>query len=300
MRRAMVLGLVAAALFTSSAFAWGQEGHKTVCRMGFFLLDEAHQDEVMRLTRAYKRPDGTSMTSFADACVFPDEARANAVKDMEGWQIYSPFNSWHFINVPRDTVKITEAADCGESGCVLTGIAHHSAALRDATTDQQRAEALIFLGHWVGDIHQPLHVSFADDQGGNKVQPITGGFYDRPTDKYPTNLHSVWDTKIIDKARGNRLWQMWADKVAKQITPVNRALWNDDPPVEWAEESYAVTTMPQVDYCDWHGGSCQASTDTSRSLTAEYQDEFQETVQTRLMQAAVRLAEAITKNLSVQ
>lgn len=298
MRRVMVLGFVAAALFTSDAFAWGKEGHMTVCRMAFFLLDEAHQDEVMRLTRVYKKPDGTGETSFAEACTFPDEARANAVKKEAGWEIFSPFNSWHFINVPRERIEITES-DCG-GNCVLTGIAHHSAALRDAKTDQERAEALLFLGHWLGDIHQPLHVSYADDQGGNKVQPIGGGFYNSPTDKYPTNLHSVWDTKIIDKARGDSTWQTWADRVAKQITPVTQVLWVETKPVEWAQESYAITTMPDVDYCEWHGGSCAASADTSRTLTAAYQAEFQEQVQTRLKQAAVRLADAISKNLRVE
>jgi hypothetical protein len=53
--------------------------------------------------------------------------------------------------------------------------------------------ALKSLGHWVGDIHQPLHVSFLDDRGGNTI---------RTSGQCPGNLHAVWDNCLVQYAIG--------------------------------------------------------------------------------------------------
>ena len=299
--KAGVVAFLMCAAFAGNAFAWGQDGHRAVCRIAYLLLDEAQQKEVTRLTAAYRRPDGQTIASFPDACIFPDEARSNAVKEMPDWIRFKPFNNWHFLNVPR-TRLFVEAADCAND-CVVDAIAFHSKALHEATSDQDRAEALFFLGHWVGDIHQPLHVSYADDQGGNTVKPIEGGYYSQPTDQFPTNLHSVWDSKIIIKAEGNLGWREYADSLEQQITPTAQALWVKAEPLEWAQESYVLTTSPATVYCEWEpvgdALSCNAKPQT-RTLTAPYQATFQDDVETRLQQAGVRLAERIRRNLGVE
>ena len=126
----------------SNAFAWSQEGHRIVCRIAYDLLTPEEQGKVDALTKAYKTPPGTDLqiASYADACIFPDEAGAKS----------SPPS-------PRQA-KL----------------------LKTASNDQERAEAIIFLGHFVGDVHQPLHVSYESDQGGNLIRPVTGGFLSDP------------------------------------------------------------------------------------------------------------------------
>jgi hypothetical protein len=299
--RVAIIAFAIAIACSGNAFAWGEDGHRSVCEIAFQLLDPAHQNEVKRLIAAYDRPDGGKINSFADACVMPDEARANARKNLPDWTRFNQFNDWHFLNVPRTRVVI-EQADC-KNDCVLEGIAFHSKALHDADNDHDRAEALLFLGHWVGDVHQPLHVSFEDDQGGNLIKPIKGGFYNSPTDKFPLNLHSVWDSRIIGKAKGQAGWRDYADRLAKQITPVTQALWLTTEPLEWAQESYALTTLAAVDYCQWDfetsGPQCESEPQT-RMLKAAYQALFQDEVETRLEQAGVRLADQIRKNLVVE
>lgn len=293
-------GLIAFAVwatFAGNAFAWGEDGHRSVCRIAFLLLDDAQQDEITRLTAEYVRPDGKKIASFPDACVFPDEARANGRKGMPDWKRFGEFDNWHFLNVPRTRIAIEEA-DCAND-CVLKGIAHHSAVLHDADNDHDRAEALFFLGHWLGDVHQPLHVSYADDRGGNNVQPIKGGFYTKPTDEFPTSLHSVWDSKIIQKAEGKAGWRAYAHRLEKKITPAAEALWRTPLPLEWAQESYVLATLPATDYCQWSmttTDSCDSETQV-RTLGAAYQALFQDDVETRLQQAGVRLAERIRQNL---
>ena len=124
-----------------------------------------------------------------------DEARSKARDNVPGWDRFDPFENWHFLNVPR-TTRSVEQSHCHDN-CVLTGIAHHAEALTTASTDRDRAEALFFLGHWIGDVHQPLHISYVDDRGGNDIKPINGGFY------ASSNLHAVWDSGIIAKAIGS-------------------------------------------------------------------------------------------------
>src|SRR5262245_38475388 len=106
----------------SEAFAWGNEGHRIVCEIAFQLLDQPHQNEVIRLTGAYHRPNnGSGFSSFTDGCTFPDEARLN--ENNPGWQNFLPFDRWHFLNVPRSTALVSESA-CNKN-CVLVGIANH-------------------------------------------------------------------------------------------------------------------------------------------------------------------------------
>lgn len=288
--RTITLFLVFAVAGT--ALAWGPDGHRAVCEIAYLHLDKAHQREVNRLTKRMHVPSGvTKYTSFAQGCTFPDEVRA---KEGQAFAKYQAFNNWHFLNVPRTTRTITSDADCHDD-CVLHGIDFHTAALANATNDQARAEALLFLGHWVGDIHQPLHVSYEDDQGGNKIKPITGGIY---TSKA---LHSVWDSGIIANGENNEGWKSFADSLNDNITDDDTSAWLGGTHVDWANESYQLTINPDVEYCQENADntSCDPLPGPGRTLTDAYQKKHEEEVETRLEQAGIRLADIIQKNLPV-
>jgi hypothetical protein len=278
----------------SNAFAWGEEGHRIVCRIAFLSLSTGDQEEVARLTKAYKTPPHTDlmMTNFPDACVFPDEARRKARKANTAanpWFHFKPFDKWHFLNVARSVKTISENA-C-HTNCVFTGITRHSGLLQNGPTDQDRAEGLIFLGHWVGDIHQPLHVSYEQDQGGNTIQPITGDFYPIPKD-FPLNLHSVWDSSIIGIEIAEPGWRKFADDLHAKVTDAQRTAWTASKPLKWAQESYDITTLPDVEYCKKNPAGCE-SFGTGRVLKQPYQTEFADDVNLRLQEAGTRLAALI-------
>ncbi len=289
----------------SSVFAWGRDGHRIVCRIAFQSLSAEDQQEVERLTKAYKTPPDSDLKidGYPDACIFPDVARSKAVDARKKgdtaspWIHFEPFNAWHFLNVDR-SVKHIPASACANN-CVVFAIEKHSHDLQTATTDQNRAEALIFLGHWVGDIHQPLHISFEKDQGGNLVQPVTGGFYPVPQipDKPDAtlNLHSVWDSGIIRKDLPGPDVLAFADTLHATITNAQRTAWLTSKPLQWAQESYDITTSPDVEYCKRTScdGECAALAVPGRVLTKAYQDEFADDVELRLEQAGTRLASLI-------
>jgi len=293
------------AVSASNVFAWGREGHRIVCRIAFVSLSPEDQKEVERLTKAYKTPPKTDLKidGYPDACIFPDEARSKAVDAKKKgetdspWLHFEPFNDWHFLNVER-SVKEIPASACADN-CVVFAIAKHFHDLQTATTDQDRAEALIFLGHWVGDIHQPLHVSFKDDQGGNLIQPVTGGFFSVPQiperPDATLNLHSVWDSGIIRKDLSGGEVLAFGDKLHATITNAQRTAWLTSKPLQWAQESYDITTLPNVQYCRKKScdSGCEALSSNGRVLTKTYQDELADDVELRLEQAGTRLASLI-------
>ena len=290
-------GCVAIALclclsYARDASAWGPEGHRIVCRIAFQLLDTARQQEINRLTARYRTPNGGGFMFFTDACVFPDEARQKARDKEPGWNKFDPFDAWHFLNVPRTTHLVADSHCNGN--CVLTGITRHSDLLKTSTTDDARAEALFFLGHWVGDVHQPLHVSFSDDRGGNNTQ-VNGGFYEA------AHMHGVWDSGIVAKVVGTEGWRLFADRLAREITPAQNDAWIANPPLQWAQESYILATRPATQYCAWRliaaAPTC-ALIPQARTLAQRYQDESRDDVVERLQQAGARLADLLRRQLT--
>jgi hypothetical protein len=277
----------------SEALAWSRDGHRIVCRIAWQLLDQARRAEVDRLTSTYRDDNGQPLTSFWDACSFPDEVRARATSN-PAFRRFAVFEIWHYANVPRTTTKLPSPPCPGP--CVINAISAHGDSLRQASNDRSRSEALFFLSHWVGDMHQPLHLGYADDRGGNDVRPIEGGFYS------VSNMHALWDGGIPGKLFASANWQEFADKLASEITPAQRSTWIEGTATDWAQESYNLITSPKAQYCEWRasGGSmsCEARPG-SRTITADYQAEFADDVMMRFQQAGVRLAELIRNNLMV-
>ena len=105
---------------------------------------------------------------------------------------------------------------------------------------KQRAEALFFLAHWVADAHQPMHISFADDRGGNNINVSRS-----------INMHSLWDRVVVEKFIGKRKWWILAEHMAKDISTTQIQQWQQPAPLQWAAESYAITLAPETKYCSF-------------------------------------------------
>ena len=165
-------------LLPSLAQAWGGTAHRTICQIAFDELTTTASTEVERLINL-----DTGFTTFADSCTFADALPRKRPPD-------------HFINVPRNTLAIA-TDDCPMANtCLFTAIESDAAILEDTNnSDADRLLALKLLGHWVGNIHQPLHVSYQDDRGGNDINENGG--------PCSNNLHSTWDSCILQERSGN-------------------------------------------------------------------------------------------------
>lgn len=280
----------------SSGFAFGPDGHRVVCQIALLELNEADRAEVVRLTRAFERPDGDHESSFDEACNFADTARENAQDGIPGWEDFNDFDNWHFLNLPRET-RDAAPTHCHHD-CVLEGLEQDAKLLRTGGDDQAKAEGLIFLGHWVGDAHQPLHISFRDDLGGNQIKLSANS-------KYSGHLHRVWDSGIVMEAM--RLAHLqnkprdYAKNLQSRITSAERTEWLAVGERAWLQESYDIALRPDVQYCRFDttpfGGEKCRRIGGKRTLTNDYQTKFEGVVETRLQQAGVRLAEEIRKAL---
>jgi hypothetical protein len=154
--------------------------------------------------------------------------------------------------------------------------------------DEAKLAALKFLGHWVGDVHQPLHVSFEDDKSGNNIA-LNG--------ECRGNLHAAWDTCLVVKAVGTDVGAAATD-LMKSITPAKIEEWRHLVPIGWANESFVIAERAQTKYCVQHGASCDLPAPAKVTIDAAYVQANTPIVREHLQKAGVRLAHALDAALA--
>jgi hypothetical protein len=263
------LAALAFTLFCGEARAWGDLGHKVICEIAFRSVQPDTRAAINRLMQL----DGEFKT-FSDACIYPDHPRIRADE--------------HFLNLPRDSKGLTSDECPLADVCVLTAILHDFEILQAKDqADTSKLVALKSLGHWVGDIHQPLHVSFLDDRGGNTI---------RTSGQCPGNLHAVWDTCLVLYSVGPDASEAAIDLLAA-ITPEMKAGWNASVPRDWANESFAIAEATRTMYCAMHGPSCDMTSGTL-DISTQYLDANEPVVKQQLQKAGVRLARLLDTALN--
>lgn len=266
MRRTVPRIILSALLAAAFLFcgAWGATGHKVVAQIAYDHLTPKAKAEVDKLMA------GSTLAEFS---VWPDQ-----IKKDPAWRWTAP---WHFADMPEGATQFKMDRDCPEKGCVVRGILRYESELKDQTkTFEDRQRALKFLSHYVGDIHQPLHVGRAADKGGNAIQVR---FYSRGT-----NLHAVWDDGLI-KRRGME-YQAYARKLEEGIKPAQLATFTAFmDPVTWATESHFLAES--FAYRDARGNWIKSG-DT---LGDDYVAKNTPTVDEQLTKAGLRLAKMLNE-----
>ncbi len=249
-------------LLSSHAWAWGNEGNKVICEIAFRVAQPTTRAEIKQLISTDDR-----FTSFSDSCTWPDHPR---------WR-----SSEHFVNLPRDSDGLHSKTCPGASACVVTAIKKDFAVLSSSSASQaQKLASLKFLGHWVGDVHQPLHVSFEDDRGGNNVLAMGG--------ECGSNLHAAWDTCLVLKAVGGDV-DLATTELMKTITLAELESWIRSAPMDWANESFIIAEQAQTKYCARRGASCERPAGKV-TIDAGYVAANAPIVREQLQKAGVRLA----------
>jgi hypothetical protein len=180
---------------------------------------------------------GPGLDFMADSSTWAD--------DLRKWRPEA--SPWHYIDIPRNAPRSALAQSCPAfSGCVTSAIEHQIELLRsDGTDARARADALRFIIHFVGDLHQPLHCVTNNDMGGNCV-PIDF-FGNAPVEKnpqyesYAPNLHAIWDYGIIQRMKGQEPVARWAASLDQQFSAQAGAWEKAGINVEnWAWESHEL------------------------------------------------------------
>ncbi|WP_342647352.1 S1/P1 nuclease [Mucilaginibacter sp. CSA2-8R] len=246
------------ALAAFGLISWGFKGHRAVATIAQKHLNA----NIAYVASAYLKGE-----QMEDVSTWADENR-----DLKT----AP---WHYINLPlgltRDAfVKAVQESDNN----VYTAILKTEATLKDANASAEaKNEAMKYLIHLVGDAHQPMHVSRKEDKGGNTIQ--------LRFDNKGTNLHSLWDSKLIDK---EGLSQEDIVKTYDVATPVEIRKWQSDGPIEWLWESYQITT------------DLYANAKPGQNIDDVYYQKYIPVVRKRIDQAGIRLAGELNRLLAGQ
>ncbi|KAL1967174.1 hypothetical protein VTN77DRAFT_3465 [Rasamsonia byssochlamydoides] len=273
-----LLAILATLAHLPRSHAWGNLGHETVAYIA--------QSFVASSTASYCQSilGDTSASYLANVATWADSYRYTS----EG-RFSEPF---HFIDArdnPPTSCSVDYSRDCGKKGCSVSAINNYTNQLLDKSTSSARAfDALKFVIHFVGDIHQPLHDENLD-YGGNDIDVTYNGA--------STNLHHIWDTNMLEEDAGGSTLSTAKSYAAMLTTRLQtgeyasqKASWLDgmnisDPistAMDWATDAnaYVCSTVlkPGLSYLQYN------------DLSGDYYKECQPVFEELLARAGYRLA----------
>lgn len=257
-----------------TALAWGARGHIVVAEIAEANLTQSELAKVRAILShdpnpsigGYRRGPLASVATWADEIRSSGDMPANAAK-------------WHYRN---NSVCSARVGACKGGDCIDAKIEEMIRVLRNPdATGGDKAVALKWLVHLVGDIHQPLHVGDNGDRGGNSMTVALAGSRTRGR----ISLHKAWDTNLVDLTLED--YPMTALRSTSNM--------NLGSPAVWMDEGRAIAQ--KVVYGHLPGFTCgQAQLPPIVLLTAEYQYRAKTVIAERLQIAGLRLA-AVLRNV---
>jgi hypothetical protein len=236
-------------VFPANVHAWGSRGHQIIARIADQRLSSRARKGVTDLL------GGQSLEA---ASTWADLNR-------------SP-QTFHFVSIPFGSKGYERGRDCPQDNCLIEKIKHYRDILQDPKeSTPRRAEALKYVLHFIGDLHQPLHCADNNDANGNRFKVIF--------DKKPSNLHKVWDTDMIEIAG------LTAEQYSRQLGNTRNVEQSSlsisrGTIVDWALESQSFARRAYD----------QAREQSGQDFVNDYYKWNKQTVDGQLYRAGVRLA----------
>jgi hypothetical protein len=206
-------------IIPATLFAWGGDGHQIVCLIAEERLSPATKAGIHDLL-------GDANISDAEIASWADNVRRQR----------SETGPWHYVDIPVEAAAFDEQRDGQKGNNVIDKSNEFEKVLADhKAPKEKRVEALKFLVHFVGDLHQPLHCAERNhDKGGNARLVF---FLDQ---QRATNLHSVWDTSILLHRKGRTRVLDYALALNRKITKEESAQWKKGTVEEWTNQSHEL------------------------------------------------------------
>jgi S1/P1 Nuclease. len=231
---ALLSGLAALA-FALPVQAWSALGHRLVARLAEDGLTPEARATAALLLEGEPRPTLAGVASWADELRGADDGLGRRTA------------RWHFVNMGEDGCRYDAARHCADGDCVVAALEAQARILADRDRPrEERRQALKFVVHLVGDVHQPMHAGNGHDRGGNRFQVNLHG--------RGTNLHALWDSGMLDTLGLDE--EAWLERLRQRPAPAVAAVAAAAPlPPEtaraWAEHSCRIATAPGA-YPDGH------------------------------------------------
>ena len=284
-RLPLTLAFLATLVAAPAVHAWSGLGHRMVGELAQRHVQPATQAQIALLLAGEPDPTLGGVATWADDLRNSDPERFKAT------------SRWHYVNTTDGTCQFDLARDCPDGQCVVMAIEAQAKILGDPTQPlAARRDALKFVVHFVGDVHQPMHANNHPDKGGNDYQislrtTLEPEAYAR--NRYidgvmGTNLHSVWDYYILG--------EIGVDKPGHPGLGLQGYVNRLDT-LPWPPEVEAVSGP-----LAWAGESCRlvdarSLYPTGHTLDRTYLDAQRPLAEQRVRQAAWRLAKLLDDTL---
>lgn len=257
------------------SWAWGREGHRLTALVAEQYLTPETKAQIAELLHA----DSKSIETLADIAPWADSYREE----------HPETGKWHYVDIPKTETKFDRTRDCPVSetdpkspwrDCVTDRILYFEGRLGDTSlSPEQRAIALKFVVHFIGDVHQPFH-AMGDDRGGNGIAVNFLG--SSQCGNYKCNLHGVWDESIIEAQGLNEA--KYTVRLIQEIKDNNWERMNGGEPTTWANVS--------------HHYAVEAVAPNGAFLTHPYVAEESKVVDAQLALGGLRLARVLNRILT--
>lgn len=279
-----LIALLLLIAFPVETLAWGEVGHHLVVRLAMKRLEKTApgvKDQISDILNGEK---------LLKATMWPDSARFQ--------QPYLTTYNNHFVDIPFDRTQYIKSKDCvfvqgPQAGdCVINALERYSKVLlTPGTSPKERRDALAFILHFVGDMHQPMHAIHKEhDNGGNSrkicvrvgsTEECYDGGDDQPKKK---NLHSAWDSYIINFTglSENEYFEELSQKL-DAMTPGQISAIEQGSTVKWAEDAHNIAKQ----YAYQIG---QKKPDGFYHITSDYYTKNLPRVNQQLLYGGIRLA----------
>jgi hypothetical protein len=265
MRSNFLVALTAAAAFIPSpALAWGKTGHRVVAAIA--------DTQLSGLARAKIEQILGPGESLDEAANWPDEMRA---APDAFWQKQA--TPWHYVTLSGPAYD-----HAPPEGDALEALERFRRTLENPNASRADKQlALRFVIHLVGDLHQPLHVGKCCDHGGNDVKVTWFG--------KPTNLHSVWDSQLVDEEHLS--FSELAAKLERHISPQDVVGWWDSNPRDWIAQSAQIReTLYPAPAVSSKGKEANEGSPGLPDLSYTYVYKFTPVMERQLSEGGIRLA----------
>ncbi|HEV2859444.1 MAG TPA: S1/P1 nuclease [Pyrinomonadaceae bacterium] len=238
------IALCCATLLASAppANAYGSQGHRTIARLAQERLNATAR---ARIQNILGNTDLVALAMWPDELKQAKKGKGPLKNDPEAKAFNQKFpgnGGWHFVNLPLDTTAYQLNGPFSKPDDVVHIIEDCVRVLEGTSTRFTKRQALRFLVHLAGDIHQPLHVGcgyyrFDDDSNAlivtNPAEAVglthdTGGnvlFFSENDDGEPNQLHSFWDTALVERLTGSGGVTALANFLAQRV---------DNPDPSWS------------------------------------------------------------------
>ncbi|MBM1107945.1 S1/P1 nuclease [Aurantibacter crassamenti] len=252
MKKIIVLFLLSIQFAFADGPIWSKTGHRTIGEVAQQQLNQKTKKTLNQLL------NGQSLAAVSN---FADEIKADS--------IYRKFNAWHYAN-------IAEGKDYGDDapnkyGDLITAINECKRIIKDENSSKaDKVFYLKMLVHFIGDLHQPMHIGRLEDKGGNDIQLQ---WFNKGT-----NLHKVWDSNMIND------YGMSYTELAAKLPALNKgqvkAIQKGDV-LDWIEESQEVADR------------IYDSVEVGDKLYYRYSYVWWDTVEAQLQKGGLRLAKVL-------